>query len=125
MKKALGLFLALVVLVAAGVVWFALTADYSEGFRVGKVIKLSSKGYVFKTWEGTLDFGYLQTDPQGGVATRIWDFSVAPGDAAVRTDIDAAIAGDYKVKLHYREKYVRLFWRGDTKHFVTKVERAS
>jgi hypothetical protein len=125
MKKALGVFLALVVLVAAGVVWFALAADYSEGFRVGKVIKLSSKGYVFKTWEGTLDFGYLQTDPQGGVATRIWDFSVAPGDAAVRTDIDAAIAGDYKVKLHYREKYVRLFWRGDTKHFVTKVERAS
>ncbi|MDH5286577.1 MAG: 6-phosphogluconate dehydrogenase [Betaproteobacteria bacterium] len=125
MKKALGVFLALVVLVAAGVVWFALSADYSEGFRVGKVIKLSSKGYVFKTWEGTLDFGYLQTDPQGGVATRIWDFSVAPGDAAVRTDIDAAIAGDYKVKLHYREKYVRLFWRGDTKHFVTKVERAS
>jgi hypothetical protein len=50
MKKALGVFLALVVLVAAGVVWFALSADYSEGFRVGKVIKLSSKGYVFKTW---------------------------------------------------------------------------
>jgi hypothetical protein len=125
MKKAFGLFLALVVLVAAGVVWFALAADYSEGFRVGRVIKLSNKGYVFKTWEGTLDFGYLQTDPQGGVATRIWDFSVAPGDAAVRTDIDAAIAGDYKVKLHYREKYLRLFWRGDTKHFVTKVERAN
>jgi hypothetical protein len=125
MKKALGLFLALFVLVAAGVVWLALAADYSEGYRVGKVIKLSNKGYVFKTWEGTLDFGYLQTDPQGGVATRIWDFSVAPGDAAVRADIDAAIAGDYKVKLHYREKYVRLFWRGDTNHFVTKVERAS
>jgi hypothetical protein len=79
---------------------------------------------VFKTWEGTLDFGYLQTDPQGGVATRIWDFSVAPGDDQVRKDIDAAIAGDYKVKLHYEEKYVKLFWRGDTTHFVVKVEKA-
>jgi len=125
MKKALGLFVALVLLVAAAAAWFAVAADYSEGFRVGKVIKLSNKGYVFKTWEGTLDFGYLQTDPAGGVATRIWDFSVAPGDTAVRADIDSAIAGDYKVKLHYREKYLRLFWRGDTKHFVTKVERAS
>lgn len=125
MKKALGLFVLAVALVAAGIVWFSMVADYSEGFRVGKVIKISHKGYLFKTWEGTLDFGYLQTNPDGGVATRIWDFSVAPGNADVRAQIDAAIAGDYKVKLHYREKYVRLFWRGDTKHFVTKVERAS
>ncbi len=125
MKKALALVVAAAVLLAAGALWFLLAADYSEGFRVGKVIKLSHKGFVFKTWEGTLDFGYLQTDPEGGVATRIWDFSVAPGDADVRAQIDAAIAGDYKVKLHYREKYVRLFWRGDTRHFVTRVERAS
>ena len=125
MKKAFGIFFALLFLVAAGIAWFAVAADYSEGFRVGKVIKLSHKGYVFKTWEGTLDFGYLQTDPSGGIATRIWDFSVAPGDAQVRQDIDAAIAGDYKVKLHYHEKYVKLFWRGDTNHFVTKVERAN
>lgn len=125
MRKALGLFVVILVLVASGLTWIALVADYSDGYRVGKIIKLSRKGYVFKTWEGTLDFGYLQTDPAGGVATRIWDFSVAPDAADVRAQIDAAIAGDYKVKLHYEEKYVRLFWRGDTKHFVTKVERAS
>jgi hypothetical protein len=125
MKKFLVTGALLAVLIVVVGVWLATIADYSEGFRVGKVIKLSNKGYLFKTWEGTLDFGYLQTDPQGGVATRIWDFSVAPGDEQVRKDIDSAIAGDYKVKLHYREKYVRLFWRGDTMHFVVKVERAS
>jgi hypothetical protein len=125
MKKALALVALVAVLLAGAVGWFVVAADYSEGFRVGKVIKLSHKGYVFKTWEGTLDFGYLQTDPDAGVATRIWDFSVAPGDDEVRRQIDSAIAGDYKVKLHYREKYVKLPWRGDTKHFVTKVERAS
>jgi hypothetical protein len=125
MKKVLLSVLLVLALLAAGVVWFATAADYSDGYRVGKVIKLSNKGYLFKTWEGTLDFGYLQTDPEGGVATRIWDFSVAGNDEAVRKDIDAAIAGDYKVKLFYREKYVLLFWRGDTRHFVYKVERAS
>ena len=125
MKKALGIVVVVLVVLVGAAGWFALAADYSEGYRVGKVIKLSHKGYVFKTWEGTLDFGYLQTDPEVGVATRIWDFSVGPGDADVRQQIDEAIAGDYKVKLHYREKYVRLFWRGDTKHFVTKIERAS
>lgn len=124
MKKFLLTLLLLVVLIVGAGLWFAISADYSDGYRVGKVIKLSHKGYMFKTWEGTLDFGYLQTDPEGGVATRIWDFSVAPGDEQVRKDIDTAIAGDYKVKLLYREKYLRLFWRGDTKHFVTNVEKA-
>jgi len=124
MKKA-GLIAAAVVAVAlAGGVWFALFADYSEGYRVGKIIKLSHKGYVFKTWEGTLDFGYLQNDPDAGVATRIWDFSVAGDRDEVRREIDDAIAGDYKAKVWYHEKYLRLPWRGDTRHFVYKVERA-
>ena len=79
MKKA-GLIAAAVLIVAlllGG--WLALFADYSEGYRVGKIIKLSHKGYLFKTWEGTLDFGYLQNDPAAGVATRIWEFSVSGG----------------------------------------------
>jgi len=125
MKKFLLSLFLVAALLAAGVLWFVTSADYSDGYRVGKVIKLAHKGYLFKTWEGTLDFGYLQTDPEGGVATRIWDFSVAGDEATVRKDIDAAIAGDYKVKLFYREKYARLFWLGDTRHFVYKVERAS
>jgi hypothetical protein len=125
MKKALGILAVVVAVVAALGIWFAMYADYSEGYRVGKVIKLSHKGVVFKTWEGTLDFGYLQTDPAGGVATRIWEFSVPDDAAQVRTGIDAAIAGDYKAKLYYHEKYFRFPWRGDTKHFIYKVERAS
>jgi ABC-type sugar transport system substrate-binding protein len=116
--------LAVVVLVLAGAGWFSFGADYSEGYRVGQVIKLSRSGYVFKTWEGTLDFGFLQQDPTAGVATRLWDFSVRDDDEQVRKDIDTAIAGNRKVKLHYREKYFRWSWLGDTKHFVDKVEPA-
>ena len=125
MKKALSVMALVAGIVVAGGLWLTFYADYSDGYRVGRIIKLSHKGYAFKTWEGTLDFGYLQTDPQAGVATRIWDFSVPDDAADVRKDIDAAIAGDYKAKLYYREKYVRLPWRGDTRHFVYKVERAS
>jgi hypothetical protein len=124
MKKA-GL-IAAAVLIAAILLggWLALFADYSEGYRVGKIIKLSHKGYLFKTWEGTLDFGYLQNDPAAGVATRIWEFSVSGDQDEVRKEIDAAIASDYKAKVWYHEKYFQLPWRGDTKHFVYKVERA-
>jgi hypothetical protein len=125
MKKTLGVVALVAMVVVAGGLWIALYADYSDGYRVGRIIKLSRRGYVFKTWEGTLDFGYLQTDPQAGVATRIWDFSVPADGEDVRKDIDAAIAGDYKTKLFYREKYIQLPWRGETKYFVYKVERAS
>lgn len=121
-KKLIALVVVVLILVSTG--WIAFEADYSDGYRVGQTIKLSHKGYIFKTWEGTLDFGYLQQDPTGGVATRLWDFSVKDSDEQVRKDIDTAIAANAKVKLYYREKYFRWPWLGDTKHFVTKVERA-
>ena len=116
-----GLILSL--LVALGL-WVVLYVNYSDGYRVGQVIKLSHKGYLFKTWEGAMDLGYLQQDPQAGVATRIWDFSVDESDVQVRKDIDSAIAGNYKVKLYYKEKLFRLSWRGDTQYFVYKVEKS-
>jgi len=121
MKK----FVALVVVlsVVIGAAWIALAADYSDGYRVGQVIKLSRSGYVFKTWEGTLDFGFLQQDPTLGTATRLWDFSVRDGDDAVRKAIDDAIAVNAKVKLFYHEKYFRWSFFGDTKHFVYRLER--
>jgi hypothetical protein len=121
MKK----LVALLVLVAVviGAAWIAFAADYSDGYRVGQVIKLSRSGYLFKTWEGTLDFGFLQQDPTLGTATRLWDFSVRDGDEGVRKDIDDAIAANAKVKLYYHEKYFRWSFFGDTKHFVYKLER--
>jgi hypothetical protein len=121
MKKLVALLVFLAVVIGAA--WIAFGADYSDGYRVGQVIKLSRSGYVFKTWEGTLDFGFLQQDPTLGTATRLWDFSVRDGDDAVRKDIDDAIAVNAKVKLFYHEKYFRWSFFGDTKHFVYKLER--
>jgi hypothetical protein len=121
MKKLVALLVFVAVVIGAA--WISFAADYSDGYRVGQVIKLSRSGYVFKTWEGTLDFGFLQQDPTLGTATRLWDFSVRDGDDAVRKDIDEAIAVNAKVKLFYHEKYFRWSFFGDTKHFVYKLER--
>jgi hypothetical protein len=82
MKKLIALLVVLALVAAAA--WIAFAADYSDGYRVGQVIKLSRSGYVFKTWEGTLDFGFLQQDPVSGVATRLWDFSLRDADRGER-----------------------------------------
>lgn len=122
MRKVLSLGLASVFVLLGIAVWVLFFANYSEGFQVGQVIKLSHKGVVFKTWEGTLDQGYLAPQADTGIATRIWDFSVDEGDNEVRQAIDAAIAHNQRVKIYYREKYFQWSFRGDTKYFIYKLE---
>jgi hypothetical protein len=125
MKKFLTIMAIAVVTALGAFVLAAYYVTYSEGFRVGTVIKLSHKGYVFKTWEGQMDLGFLAPSEEQGtaaIATRLWNFSVRDSDVQVRQDIDRAIARNRRVKLHYEEKLWNISFWGDTKHFVDKVE---
>ena len=90
--------------------------NYSAGTRAGTVMKISRKGVLFKTHEGMLDVGTIN-DP--------WNFSVAPTRKEVLEDLNEVQKTGERVQLHYQEKYVQLFWRGDTKYFVVKVEKMS
>ncbi len=96
-------------------------ASFSSGYRAGVPIKVSHKGVLFKTWEGQLNVGGLTNSGQGAIPTT-WDFSIADDAEEVREKIDMAISEGKRVKLKYNEKYVRLFWKGDTKYFVYEVE---
>ncbi len=101
---------------------FVIYADYSEGKRAGELIKMSEKGVLFKTYEGQLNTGGFSGD-DGDITSSIWHFSVRRNQSEVLEDIDRAIDGGFRVKLYYREKYANLFFLGDTKYFVYKVER--
>jgi len=100
---------------------FLLYADYSSGVRAGVPVKFSKKGVVFKTYEGELNVGGLTNSPDGAIPTT-WSFSVRRSDDKVHQDMERAMTEHKRVKLHYSEKYVQLFWRGDTKYFVREVE---
>lgn len=91
-------------------------ANYSSGTRAGTVMKISKKGILFKTQEGMLDVGTIN-DP--------WNFSVASNRKDVLDALNQVQKTGERVQLHYQEKFVQLFWRGDTKYFVVKVERMS
>jgi len=113
-----------ILVVALATVLFLMYASYGEGYRVGNILKLSKKGVIFKTWEGELSQGFLegaQDSSAGGVATRIWYFTVN-SDEAVITQINHAIDANKKVKVFYKEKYTNLPWVGDTRQIVYKVE---
>jgi hypothetical protein len=107
----------LVVLVLSFVVF----ANYSSGIRAGVPVKFSKKGVIFKTYEGELNVGGLTNSSEGAIPTT-WAFSVRRSEDQVLEDMERAMTGHERVKLHYKQKYVQLFWRGDTEYFVDRVE---
>lgn len=125
LKKYFVLFaLFICVLVGAGSA-FIMYGSYSEGYRVGTILKMSKKGLVFKTWEGEISQGFLEASQDangaGSVGTKIWPFTVENDDAVLQK-IDKAIVDGKRVKLLYHEKYATLPWVGDSKHVVYDVE---
>ena len=106
----------------AGYLTFSRYAAFSDGIRVGKIIKFSRKGFVVKTHEGQLNLGGFRTEDDGDMAANVWAFSVYPGDEEVQAAIQEAMEKDYEVKLHYKQRYIKIFFWGDTEYFVDEVE---
>lgn len=100
---------------------FAYYANFSSGFRVGVPVKLSKKGVLVKTFEGQLNIGGLTSGEQGVMPTQ-WDFTVPSSNENAFKRIESAMEKGVRAKLYYKEKYIKLPWRGDTKYFVYQVE---
>jgi hypothetical protein len=108
----------LLVLAAAGWLFFIFTWSYSDGDRVGYLQKFSRKGWLCKTYEGELA---LTTVP--GVAPVIWSFSVQMWDGPVTEKINGLLGK--KVVLHYRElRYLPSTCFGETPYFVDGIKAA-
>ncbi|WP_130736491.1 6-phosphogluconate dehydrogenase [Flavobacterium sp. J27] len=86
---------------------------YSTGIRSGELIKISHKGYVVKTWEGEIS--------QGISGAQVFNFSVLDKDQKV-IDSLKILQGNF-VKVEYVERLRTFFWWGDTRYFITKVEK--
>lgn len=91
---------------------FLYYATYSEGDRTGELIKFSSKGYIFKTWEGEIS--------QGISGAQIFRFSVLDENPEVIQQLKD-YQGQY-VKISYIERYKTFPWWGDSNYFVIAVK---
>lgn len=103
-------------------VFVTASINYSKGYRAGTIMKLSYKGVLFKTYEGQLNTGGGFNE-SGDITSSIWNFSVRKKEQRVLDDIQNAVDNNYRVKLYYREKYLKLPFWGDTKYFIYKVEK--
>ncbi len=111
----------LLLAILAGIGYYVFASmTYSDGSRTGQLIKISEKGYVFKTYEGQLSLGGISIEGDQNNIGSIWEFSVANNGIYDRMQ---ALRGK-KVLVQYEEKYRVIPWRGDTKYIITNVEEA-
>jgi hypothetical protein len=87
------------------------------------VLIISEKGMLFKTFEGkiTLEtFGALK-----GVSpiAETFDFSVEKSEKDVIEELQKVSLTGNRVNLHFVKRYMRFPWRGETKYFITRVEK--
>ena len=113
------------ILLGLGVLAFAYWGVYEKGTMAGKVLRITEKGVVFKTYEGKISlesFGALK-----GVSpvAETFDFSIESDQTEVINQLQEVALSGERVNLHFVKRYVRFPWRGDTKYFVEKVERAN
>ncbi|MDZ4716493.1 MAG: hypothetical protein SH819_13600 [Cytophagales bacterium] len=102
---------------------FLYWGTYETGVMAGKVIRISEKGVLFKTYEGKLNletFGALKgTSP----IAESFDFSVSKNDTEVIQMLQNVSLSGERVNLHFKKRYAQFPWRGETKYFVTQVIR--
>jgi len=109
-------FLAGLLIGAGYMLWCNLT--YSDGTRTGTLMKISKKGYVFKTMEGELNMGGFNNEDNTQVFGNTWQFSTA--DSKLYDEL--VQKQGKKMMLYYKEKNRAMPWQGETDYYVYKIE---
>ena len=117
--KRLGRWLIALAIVAVAGYFLVCNFTYSKGSRAGFLTKVTYKGMVFKTYEGTLTTGGIRGNVQTGQFGTSFDFSIK-GHATYEA-LDN-LQGEM-VKVYYKEKIKAMPWQGKTNYLVYKVEK--
>jgi hypothetical protein len=122
-KKTIIGIIIVVVVGGASLFSFYYWGVYDEGVRAGIVLRISKKGIVFKTYEGQLNLETFGALKGASPIMESFNFSVEKNDETTIKDLEAVSLSGERVNLHYIKRYKIFPWRGDTKYFVTRVER--
>lgn len=121
MKKLIIVFVAL-----SSILFTSCTENYSEGERVGQIVKLTQKGLLFKSWEAQLNLGGVVSGGDAGMAANTFEVSF-DNDKKQKNLVDSlqsAMNSGKRVKISYHETYGWNWFknRGETNYFVIDVK---
>lgn len=89
----------------------------ASSVKAGQLNYVMYKGFIFKTYEGKLIQTGIKTAATGGVQSNEFEFSVSNKVLAEKL---MNMAGK-NVKLHYKEYFGALPWRGYTRFIVDSI----
>jgi|LGOV01.1.fsa_nt_gb uncharacterized protein YwgA len=101
---------------------FMYFGTYSEGTQAGVVMKISNKGFIFKTWEGRLDMGTVGKSKSSNLGTKIFEFSIDGSNTQLIKELEQAQLSGERVNLLFKQKYMKFPWQGETEFFAVGVE---
>jgi hypothetical protein len=116
-KRILRWFLILIILIGGIFIYWKYFYTYSEGYRAGLLQKFSSKGTLFKTYEGELILSSVSSTSNVAIASEKFLFSLS--NKALVRQFDT-LQGE-TVIVHYRQKNAAVFWRGDSPYLVDSI----
>ncbi len=117
MRKFLGIFSTVVIVVLVIFIYWRYYYVFGEGVKAGELNYMVKKGYIFKTYEGKLIQSGLRSKTPGTVASYEFEFSVENDSVA-----NILMLNSGKVfELHYKEYLGTIPWRGHSKYVVDKI----
>jgi hypothetical protein len=117
-KKVLKWLLILIVIFGSIFIYWKYFFTYSEGYRAGLLQKFSSKGALFKTYEGEMILSSVSSTSDVTLASEKFLFSLS--NKALVRQFDT-LQGEHVI-VHYKQKNASLFWRGDSPYLVDSVK---
>jgi hypothetical protein len=116
-KKIIRWALFLIILTIGIFVYWKYFYTYSEGYRSGLLQKFSSKGTIFKTYEGEMILSSVSSNRDVALASEKFYFSMTNKNLVRQFD---TLQGEMVI-LHYKQKNGALFFRGDSPYLVDSV----
>jgi hypothetical protein len=116
--------LLILTLILVGIFAFFYWGKYESGIMAGKVLRISQKGFIFKTYEGKLNLETFGALKGASPIAESFDFSVESGDTTVINQLEQVSLSGERVNLYFIKRYMTFPWRGESKYFVTQVERS-
>ena len=116
------------ILILAFIVFLAICAfsywgTYEEGVMAGKILRISKKGVVFKTYEGKLSLESFGALKSASPIAETFDFSVENNEKEVIKQLEEVALSGERINLHFVKRYMAFPWRGNTKYFAVQIER--
>jgi hypothetical protein len=117
-KKILKWAMILIVIIGVILIYWKYFYTYSEGYRAGLLQKFSSKGALFKTYEGEMILSSVSSNRDVALASEKFLFTMSNKSLVRQFD---TLQGDMII-VHYKQKNSTLFWRGDSPYLVDSVK---